>query len=110
MMQRRKGKVWERDVAQLFRAAMPGIDARRGHQSRSGSDDADVTGVPFFWIEAKHQKSPHPEAALRQAQEACTDATRWPIAVLKRDRTAPFVCMDFEDFLELVSVWYLETK
>lgn len=105
-MQRRKGKVWEREIARMFCEAMPGTDPHRGHQSRAGDDAADVEGVPGFWIEAKHQASPHPEAALRQAQEACRDASRRPLAVLKRNRGAPFVCMDLGDFLRLVGEWH----
>lgn len=101
-MQRRKGKVWEREVARLFRDAMPGTDPHRGQQCRDGSDASDVEGVPGFWIEAKHQASPHPEAALRQAQEACRDATRRPIAVLKRNHGEPFVCLSLADFLVLI--------
>lgn len=101
-MQRRKGKAWEREVARAFRAALPGTDPHRGQQSRDGGDAADVEGVPGFWIEAKHRAAVSPEAALRQAQAACKDATRVPIAVVKRNRSAPFVCIDFSDFLRLV--------
>jgi hypothetical protein len=105
-MQRRKGKVWEREVARVFREAMPGTDPHRGRQERSGGDAPDVVGVPGFHIEAKHRATVSPEAALRQAQADRTDPSTWPLAVIKRNRSAPFVVMDLEDFTALVSQWW----
>ena len=35
-MQREKGKRWEREVAAMFRDAMPGAEVKRGWQARSG--------------------------------------------------------------------------
>ena len=109
-MQRRKGATWERDVARLFREAMPGTDPHRGSQCRDGGDAPDVVGVPMFWIEAKHRAAISPEAALRQAQAECKDPTLWPVAVVKRNRSEPFVCMDLEDFLEIVGALWHETR
>ena len=58
---RRKGHQYERDIAAWYRER--GFDARRGQQSRSGSDEADVVISGFqpgllsrFWIECGRRK------------------------------------------------------
>ena len=64
-----KGKRGEREVAAILRAA--GFDAvRRGWQSRAGSDDPDVIGLPGFWIEVGLGRTIKPRAKLAQAVEA----------------------------------------
>lgn len=104
--ERTKGAAWEREVARLFRDAI-GCDAHRGAQSRAGRDGPDVTGVPGFWIECKHQANPRAAAALRQATSCAAEAEShaWPIAVIKANRTAPYVVMGLDDFLTLVTQW-----
>lgn len=123
LLSRRKGKVWEREVARRFREVLPGCHVRRGLQSRDGAEAADVEGVPYFWIECKHQALPNIAAALQQARDASTHhermvagraleanetasaRRRWPIAVVKRNRAEPLVAMGFDDFLALVREW-----
>lgn len=106
-LSRIKGKVWEREVARMFRAYFKrGALVRRGHQTRSGRDGADVEGTPF-WIECKHQRACSPEAALRQAEEAASGAkdARTPIAVCKTHGSAhPFVAIRLDRFLALVGL------
>lgn len=100
---RAKGHSWEREVAQLFREYL-GCEARRGLQGRDGSEAPDVE-VPGYWVECKHQRNPSAEHALRQAQAAAIVAgsDRVPIAVVKRNRSAPYVVLDLVDFLRLIS-------
>jgi hypothetical protein len=86
----------------MFRKAIPSCDARRGAQSRKGSDAPDVMGVPWFWIECKVGKSPNAAAALAQARDACGQEELWPIAVIKRDRQDPYVCIGLTDFMHIV--------
>lgn len=101
---RRKGAAWERELTHKFRDAMPGADVKRGLQSRSGSDAADVE-CPVFWVEAKRGRMPNPRAALRQAVDAAPE-DRVPIAVIRDDRKPAFVVMSLENFLEFVSEWW----
>jgi hypothetical protein len=99
-MQREKGKRWERDVATLFREAMPGAEIKRGWQTRSGSDAADVE-CPLYWLECKVGKMPNPRAALKQATEAAPKG-RVPVAIVKDDRQEPFVCLSLDNFMDMV--------
>lgn len=94
-MQRRKGRRVERELAEQLRRVFP--DAKRGFQSRSGRDQCDIEGTPY-WIEAKGGKCPNPRAAMRQAIEA-TDG-RVPVVIVKDDRCEPFVVMRLQDWLD----------
>jgi hypothetical protein len=100
---RNKGANYERELAKLFDAAMPGATVRRGIQYRDGAECPDVD-CPHFWVEAKRGKLPNPRAALKQAQKA-SDGRR-PIAVIRDDRSKAFVVIGLDDFLELVRDWW----
>lgn len=103
-MQRVKGATWEREVARMFRAYFKlGAAAKRGYQTRSGRDGADVEGTPF-WIECKHGRYCQPEAALIQAEKASDGDGRTPIAVCKSDRSKPFVAIRLDRFLALAGL------
>ena len=102
---RTKGAAWEREVARRFREAMPGCDAKRGWQQRSGAEMADVE-LPFFWPECKVGKKPPIRAAMQQAYSDAEGSGRMPIVIIKEDRKRPFVVVDFDDFLNLVSQWW----
>jgi hypothetical protein len=102
---RRKGASYERELAKLFREAMPGADIKRGlGQCRSAGEVADVD-CPHFWVEAKRGKMPNPRAALAQANAAAPPG-RIPIAVVRDDRAEAFVALSLEDFLDLVGEWW----
>lgn len=105
--QRTKGHNWERKVAILLEAAMPGCDARRGLQYREGSDAPDVIH-PWLHVECKAMKLCNPRAALAQALEHCPD-DKHAIAVCKDDNKPPFVAMELDAFLELMGHLWTET-
>lgn len=101
---RRKGASYERELVHRFREAMPGADVKRGFQTRSGQEAADVE-CPVFWVESKRGKKPNMRAALRQAIEAAPE-DRVPIAVVRDDRAEATVTLLLDDFLGLVSQWW----
>jgi hypothetical protein len=84
---------------------MPDAEVRRGLQSR-GEEVADVD-CPIFWVEAKRGKKPNIRGALRQAMEAAPKG-RIPIAVIRDDRAKEIVTLLLDDFLDLVSQWWVE--
>jgi len=112
---RDKGKRWEREVARLFRDAMPGETVKRGFQSRfGGSEEADVE-CPIYHIEAKHQQSVNIWASMRQARDdaSARGLGKVPVVVAKRDarKDEPIAVLRLVDFLDLVEErHYLDNK
>ena len=51
---KQKGNRFERQLAGMLREH--GYDCRRGQQVNGANGDADVEGLPFIHIEAKHQE------------------------------------------------------
>lgn len=102
---RQKGHAFERELVSRFREVMPGAEVKRGLQSREGAEVADVD-CPVFWIEAKRGRKPNPRAALEQATRDAADSAKYPVAIIRDDRKAPFVTMSMEHFLELVRVYW----
>lgn len=96
---RTKGKRWELDVVHRFRAEMPGLEIRRGAQSRGGSEAPDVD-VPGLWVECKHGQKVNHRAALAQAIRDAA-GSRMPVAICKDDRSEPIVILRLNDFLAL---------
>lgn len=103
-LSRNKGRRFEQELVRLFREAMPGADVKRGLQSRSGQEVADVE-CPVFWIESKRGRKPNVRAALKQAESSAPKG-RIPVAVIRDDRSDPFVVLLLDDFLELISGWW----
>jgi hypothetical protein len=103
--QREKGKRFEREIADRLRSVLP-ADAeqiRRGWQSRSGRDDADVILPEWLglWIECKVGARPNIVAAIEQAREAC-GPTMAPVAITRRDRETAIVSMGLDDWLGML--------
>lgn len=96
---RTKGKVGEREVAQLLRDH--GFDARRGVQFRGGPDSPDVIGLPGFHVEVKRVEAFRLYDALEQAKDEMRDGDI--PAVFHRPSKRPWVVvLDAVDFLALV--------
>ena len=100
---RNKGKVWEREVANLFKEFWE--DARRGFQSRAGDDEADVEDTPF-WVECKVGARPNVFGAFDQAEKA-SDGRPILVAIKRNAKNSHedpscFVAMRVENFLDLL--------
>ena len=98
------GASYERELVHRFREAMPGADVKRGFQTRSGQEAADVE-CPVFRVESKRGKKPNMRGALAQAIEAAPEG-RVPIAVVRDDRAEATVTLLLDDFLDLVREWW----
>ena len=106
---RRKGKSFEREVANAFKKVYP--NARRGlGQARAAGEVPDVALAGPFWIECKAHKRPNIIHALEQAEGALEEhlaerpgkGPSVPMAVTKADRTVPMVTLYLDAFLELL--------
>lgn len=102
---RTKGASYERELVHVFRSVMPGADIKRGLQSRSGSDVADVE-CPIFWIEAKRGKKPNPRAALAQAIDASQGTHKIPLAIIRDDHCDAFCVLTLDDMLEFIETFW----
>ena len=72
LMQRRKGRAFERRFARLLRASFPQCEVRRSSQAdRAHNADVFVVGHPLLsriWFELTDGRKPNPMAKLLQAE------------------------------------------
>lgn len=100
---RRKGAAAEREVAAILRTH--GFDARRGTQTRGGTEEPDVvTSLPGYHLEVKRTEKLSIWAAIAQAERDLdpADDVTVPVVVFRRNRSRWMVALPFEDFLALV--------
>lgn len=97
-MSREKGKVGEREVANILKER--GYDAKRGVQYHGGPDSPDVVGLPGVHLEVKRTEKCHPYDYLKQATEDSGEG-EIPLVVHRQSRKPWIVMMLFEDFLDL---------
>lgn len=106
---RRKGKVGEREVAELLRAAGFG-DAKRGQQ-RSGLDQADVVGGPPGWrLEVKRQEAVQLWAAWAQATADAERQGERPILALRRNQSPWLAVVRLDELLALLRESWLRSQ
>lgn len=96
--QRNKGKVGEREVANILKER--GYDAHRGVQYQGGSDSPDVIGLPGVHIEVKRVNSLRLYPSLEQSRNDADDS-EIPIVVHRPDHKQWVAIMDLNDFLWL---------
>lgn len=101
MRSRRKGKVGEREAAELLRELYP--EAARTISQARGAEACDVEGTPW-WVEVKVGAKPNPLAALLQAKldAAAAGDDRPPLVIARRDREGTTVTLAWSDFAALV--------
>ena len=96
---KQKGARSEREVARILREH--GIESRRTAQYCGNSGDAaDVTWEGFH-VEVKHRETTAIWSWLDQANSDAKDGDI-PIVVFRKNHEKWQVCMDFEEFLELL--------
>lgn len=101
---RRKGKVYEREVAAQYRE-LYGEGVKRGWQAREGHDAPDVENVPGLWVECKHHHRVNERAALEQA---LTDREKAgvhsvPVAHCKDDGKPALVVLQESEWFQLLA-------
>ena len=99
MMSKRKGKVGEREVAELLR--QNGYEARRGQQYAGGGDSPDVIGLAGFHIEVKRTENFQLYSALEQAI-ADRGYGEVPVVFHRRNGRQWVVVLDASDFLDII--------
>lgn len=101
-MSRDKGKRYERELAGMFRDY--GYEARRTAQfcGKTG-DSADIEGVPYIHIEAKHQEQFRIYDWMAQAVRDSKKSHKLPAVFFRKNNAETLVCMRFDDWMQLYS-------
>lgn len=99
-----KGKRFERELASLLREH--GYEARRTAQYCGKSEDsADVVGLPFIHIEAKHQERMSLRDWMDQAKRDSAGTGNIPAVFHKQNRCSILVTLEFDDFMTIYREW-----
>ena len=100
MNSRNKGKVGEREFAEVLRAH--GFDARRGQQFAGGTDSPDVVSTALDWLHIEVKRVQHLNLADACAQ-AKRDSGGKPWIVAHRKNRGPwFITLDSDALYELL--------
>ena len=98
---RSKGQRGERELVKIIRDVL-GLECRRGFQSRSGSEEADIEGfLPGYHLESKRAEKWALHEWIAQA-EGDAKSGEVPVVVCRRSREKWYAVMAFTDFLELL--------
>ena len=98
---RRKGAVYEREIAQYLREHGY-TEARRGQQFRGGADSPDVMGLKGFHIEAKRTERFDLYGALEQSKRDAAESET-PIVVHRKNGKPSVVIITLDDFMRLIN-------
>ena len=106
---RRKGVSGELEVAKIL--LQNGYYSRRGQQYSGGPDSPDVIcpELKNFHFEVKRVERINIEKSYGQALEDAGDS-QMPVVITRKSNSRWKVCMDFEDWLELVKFIYPPAK
>lgn len=102
---RDKGARYERELAADFRAE--GYDARRGQQYCGTNGDADVIGLPYMHVEAKHVERLNIQDAMNQAIRDAKEG-KIPVVFHRKNNTRTLVTMREEDWFMIYREWEAE--
>ena len=107
---KQKGARFERHLAAILRDA--GFqDARRTAQYCGNTGDAsDVVGLPGIHIEAKHQEQFRIYEWMAQARRDADGTVNLPAVFFKKNHSGIFVCMSFDDWMQLYRAYYEEVR
>lgn len=100
-----KGARYERELAADFRAE--GYDARRGQQYCGTNGDADVIGLPYMHVEAKHVERLNIQDAMDQAIRDAKEG-KIPVVFHRKNNTRTLVTMREEDWFMIYREWEAE--
>ena len=95
---KQKGARFERLLASKFREY--GYEARRGQQYCGANGDADVVGLPYIHVEAKHIERMSLYEWMEQAKRDARPGEH-PVVFHKKNNADILVTMTFDDFMEI---------
>ena len=95
---KQKGARFERLLASKLREY--GYECRRGQQYCGANGDADVVGLPYIHIEAKHQEQMRLYDWMEQAKRDARQG-EYPVVFHKKNNADILVTMTFDDFMQI---------
>lgn len=98
--ERRKGIVFEREVATVLRSH--GLEADRTVQNAGVYLRGDLTGVAGYHFECKRQEVLRLPTWIRQATDECGDAV--PVVVFRQNRGEAWAAIQLEQLARLLSI------
>ena len=105
---RAKGARFERTLAAKLREY--GYDCHRGQQYCGANGDADVVGLPYIHIEAKHRERMSLYDWMAQAKMDAAGTGKIPAVFHKKNNAEILVTMELPDFMEIYREWELNKK
>ncbi len=106
---KQKGARFERQLAGMFRDY--GYDARRTAQYCGNTGDAaDVVGLPFIHVEAKHQETMRLMDWMVQAQHDANGSGNLPAVFHKKNSCPVMVTMMFSDWMQMYREYEINMK
>jgi hypothetical protein len=103
---KQKGARFERQLASMFRDH--GYDARRTAQYCGNTGEAaDVVGLPFIHVEAKHVERLNVHEAMAQAKRdaEASGKVSLPAVFHKKNNSEVLVTMTLEDWMNIYREW-----
>lgn len=100
-MQRRKGAVGEREVAEMLRAVFPNARRRACGEESQCDQGRDLDGTPGYVVQCQSSNAPTIERKLREAVGAAK-AGEVPLAFTRRTRGEWIVTLRASDFLAIL--------
>ena len=105
---KQKGARYERELASDFREY--GYDARRTAQYCGNTGDAaDVIGLPYIHVEAKHQEQFRIYDWVAQAKRDC-NGEKIPAVFFRKNNCKTLVCMELDDWMKLYKEYECSTS
>lgn len=97
---KQKGARYERELAAYFHSH--GYDTRRTAQYCGNSGEAaDIVGIPFVHVEAKHQEVLRIADWMEQAVRDADKSKRLPAVFHRKNNEKTLVTMRLDDWMEL---------
>ena len=78
-----------------------GYECRRGQQFSGANGDADVVGLPYIWIEAKHQEQMRLYDWIDQAKRDSQGTRNLPVVFHKKNNHEILASMPLDVFMKL---------
>lgn len=102
-----KGARFERQLAALFRDYGYRNARRTAQFCGKTGQAADVDGLPFLHVEAKHQERMQLYDWIAQAKRDSAGSKNLPAVFHKKNNCEILVTMTFDDFMKIYTEWEL---